>query len=138
MCDDHTLVVTINDVYQLDMGFSQTIRSELRLRKWTTKRFSDEIRCSPEHARKVRGGIVPPGPDLTLRIADKLEIDPEELQREVDIAKWEKLHHRKPPNVTRPDMTALESLWTELSEDQREYMVCVASCLIMKKKTRAA
>ena len=130
MCDHHTLFVITT------MGYADTIRAELEARQWSVKRFADEIGRSPEHARKVRDGTAPPGPDLTRHIAAKLGLNLDELQEEVDIAKWEKRHSRKPPKPDHPDLGPLERVWKELTADQRQYLLCFADCLTRKKLRR--
>jgi transcriptional regulator with XRE-family HTH domain len=115
------------------MGFSQTIRTQLRAREWSVKRFADEIGRGPEHARKLRNGTAFPSGDLAQRIAVKLGLDPAEFQAEVDVAKWEKKHGRKPPQTAHPELGPIEHLWIELSADQREYLLCVANCLLSQR-----
>jgi ribosome-binding protein aMBF1 (putative translation factor) len=119
------------------MQFADTVRSQITAKGWSIKRFADEISRTPEHARKISAGRAFPSDDLAERIADKLDIDNAELQKQLAADRWEKKYKKKPPQSERPDLGPLESIWEELSTDQREYMLCVANCLIMKKRRRA-
>jgi hypothetical protein len=115
------------------LNFSDTIRDQLRKRQWSVKKFADEIGRSPEHARKLRNGTAFPSGDLALRIAAKLELNSADFQLEIDAARWEKTRGRKPPQADRPDLVPLEGIWNELTAEQREYVVCVANCLLLKR-----
>jgi transcriptional regulator with XRE-family HTH domain len=103
---------------------------------WTIKRFADEIGRTAEHARKISNGLAFPSNDLAERIAQKLSVDHSELQRQLDEARWEKKHKKKPPESVHPDFGPLEEVWEQLNLDQRRYMICVATCLITIKTAR--
>lgn len=122
MCDDHTLIAT-------SMSFADTVRSKIDEKGWSVKRFADEIGRTPEHARKIRSGQAFPSDDLIPRIAETLEVDHTELQTKLDADRWEKKHKKKPPVSEQVDLGPLQDLWTELNAQQREVILCVASCL---------
>lgn len=119
------------------MQFADVVRAGIDAKGWSMKEFADEIGKTPEHARKISSGLAFPSDDLALRIAQKLEIDHSDLQRKLDEARWEKKHKRKPPESERPKLGPLEEVWEQLNRDQREYVLCVANCLITKKWQRA-
>jgi len=112
------------------LKFSSTIRAKLRARKWTLKRFADEIGRSPEHARKLRNGTAFPSDDLVPIIAAKLELDNTKFQSQIDAERWEKKRGKKPPMREYPDFGALEELWPELNDEQRESVICLAKCIV--------
>lgn len=120
----------------LRMEFSETIRAKLKERDWSVKKFADEIGRSPEHARKLRNGTAFPSRDLIPRIAAKLELDNIEFQSQVDAAKWEKTHGKKPPVSEHPNFGALEELWPELNAEQREYVICMAKCIVASSQSK--
>jgi ribosome-binding protein aMBF1 (putative translation factor) len=121
------------------MLFSDTIRRGVQTKGWSIKKFADEIGRTPEHARKISNGTAFPSNDLTVRIAEKLEVDQTELQQQLDEARWERRHKKKPPTPAQVDLGPIEEAWRRLSQDQRQYVLCVANCFIMAKvsKTRA-
>ncbi len=130
MCDDHTQIV-------IGMHFSETVRSKIDEKGWTVKRFADEIGRTPEHARKIRSGRAFPSDDLVPRIAQTLELDHAELQTQLDADRWEKKHRKKPPESEHEDLGPLQGLWTDLDDQQREVVLCVASCLRATKRKHA-
>jgi transcriptional regulator with XRE-family HTH domain len=119
------------------MRFADTVRCQLDAKGWSVRKFADEIGRTPEHARKLSSGLTFPADDLVPRIAEKLGIDHAELQEQLDRDRWEKKHRKKPPESARPDLAPLEDLWEQLNPDQREYMLCVANCLVMRRQRKA-
>jgi len=119
------------------MQFADTVRDQIGAKGWSIKRFADEIGRTPEHARKLSTGLAFPSDDLAVRIAQKLELDHAKLQALLDADRWEKKHKRKPPESERPDLAPLEDVWAELDADQRDLVICVANCLILKRRKRA-
>jgi ribosome-binding protein aMBF1 (putative translation factor) len=116
------------------MQFADTVRDQIQAKGWSVKRFADEIGRTPEHARKISSGLAFPSDDLAVRIAQRLELDHSNLQTLLDADRWEKKHKKKPPESERVDLGPLQNLWTELSDQQRELILCVASCLKSQKK----
>jgi transcriptional regulator with XRE-family HTH domain len=116
------------------MQFSDTVRSRVEAKGWSVKRFADEIGRTPEHARKLYTGLAFPSNDLALRIAQKLEIDQEKFQDQLDNDRWEKKHKKKPPESARPDLGPLEGIWERLDADERDCVFCVANCLVKRKQ----
>ena len=116
------------------MQFAETVRGQLALRGWTIRKFADEIGRSPEHARKISTGRAFPSDDLALRIAQKLEIDPDDFQGKVASDRFEKRYGKKPPQRARPDLEPIENLWDRLTPEQRDCVVCVASCLVARRR----
>jgi transcriptional regulator with XRE-family HTH domain len=117
------------------MQFAETIRSGLDARKWSVKRFADEIGRSPEHARKLSSGTAFPSDDLAVCIAQKLELDQTEFQKQLEADRWQKKYRKKPPESEHPDLGALEHLWVELTAEQRECIVCLADCLLSRRRS---
>jgi len=118
------------------MRFSTTIQAKLKERKWTIKKFADEIGRSPEHARKLRNGTAFPSEDLVPVIATKLALDSTKFQSQINVEKWEKKHGKKPPMRASPDFGALEDLWPELSDEQRESVTCLAKCILASSQNK--
>jgi transcriptional regulator with XRE-family HTH domain len=116
------------------MQFANTVQERLAAKGWSLRKFGDEIGRTPEHARKLSTGRAFPSDDLVHRIADKLEIEHEKLQRLLEADRWEKKYKRKPPESARPDLAPIQGVWQELSKDQRVFLVCVAKCLKTKKR----
>jgi ribosome-binding protein aMBF1 (putative translation factor) len=119
------------------MQFADTVRDQIQAKGWSVKRFADEIGRTPEHARKISTGLAFPSDDTATRIAQKLELDHAKLQTQLDADRWEKKHKRKPPESEHPDLGPLENVWAELDTDQRELMLCVATCLRRRKRKQA-
>jgi transcriptional regulator with XRE-family HTH domain len=119
------------------MQFAQTVRNQMNAKGWSVKKFADEIGKTPEHARKLSTGRAFPSDDLALRIAQKLDIDHEEFQEQLDRDRWEKKYKKKPPESARTDLGPLEGVWEQLNPDQREYIICVANCLVMRRQRKA-
>jgi len=119
------------------MQFAETVKSQLALRGWSIRKFADEIGRSPEHARKISTGLAFPSDDLALRIAEKLEIDPEDFQGQVASDRFQKRYGKKPPQRARTDLEPIEGLWDQLTPEQRDCVVCVANCLTMRNRRRA-
>ena len=118
------------------MQFSFTIRAKLKERKWSIKKFADEIKRSPEHARKLCNGTAFPSEDLIPRIAAKLELDNTEFQDQIAAARWEKKYGKKPPEREYPDFGALKELWPELNDEQRGSVICLAKCIVVARQNK--
>ena len=116
------------------MKFADTVRDQMEAKGWTIKKFADEIGRTPEHARKLYAGRAFPSDDLALRIAQKLEIDQAEFQKQLAADRWEKKYRRKPPQSAQTDLGPLEEVWEQLSSDQRDCVLCVANCLATKRR----
>jgi len=117
------------------MQFAQTVRNQIEAKGWSIRKFADEIGRTPEHARKLYAGRAFPSDDTAARIAQKLEIDHAEFQKQLAEDRWERKYSRKPPQSARPDLGPLEDVWERLNPDQRDCVLCVANCLVTKKRT---
>jgi ribosome-binding protein aMBF1 (putative translation factor) len=116
------------------MRFADTVRAKIEEKGWPVKRFADEIGRTPEHARKISSGRAFPSDDLIPRIAQTLGVDHAELQTQLDADRWEKKHKKKPPESEQGNLGPLQDLWAELNDQQRQVILCVASCLKTKMK----
>jgi ribosome-binding protein aMBF1 (putative translation factor) len=116
------------------MQFADTVRDQMDAKGWSVKRFAEEIGRTPEHARKISTGLAFPSDDLAVRIAHRLELDHVKLQTLLDADRWEKKHRKKPPESEQADLGPLQNLWTELNDQQREVILCVASCLKTQRR----
>ena len=119
------------------MQFAEIIRSKVDAKGWSMKRFGDEIGRTPEHARKIYHGRAFPADDLIPRIAEKLQADQVELQEQLAEARWEKRYKKKAPQPVRSDFGPLDGVWELLDSEQREYVACVANCLVMRKQRKS-
>ena len=119
------------------MKFSQTIRCQLDSMGWTIARFGKEIGRTPEHARKLRNGMAFPSDDLIPKIVIKLGLDGEKFRNMVLEDRWIHKHGKKPPTLDRHDLGSLELIWGNLCKEDKEYILCVASCLLKSRAFRA-
>ena|SRR2546422_11232658 len=119
------------------MEFAKIIRDRMGMKGWSVPKLAEEIGRSPEHARKICNGKTFPSDDLAERIATKLEMDPAEFKERVAADRWQKKYKKRPPQTERMELGPLEKIWMELDSEQREYLLCVGNCLMMRRPRRA-
>jgi hypothetical protein len=95
-----------------------------------------QVEWSPEHIRKLCASEAFPSKPLRNALADLLEIDRVEFERQVNADHWRK-KFGKIPTVTQTQHP-IQAIWDELTEDQQVSVLCMARCLAKRKKRRAS
>lgn len=111
------------------LRFAALIRRGAEKLRLSRHQLAEKLNRSPEHVRKLLRGETFPGPDLQKRIAEVLQLDPTEFSDAVLRDRWLTKTGKKPPQPEPPTMPEVQRAWPKLSEDQKDFLVCVISCL---------
>ena len=116
--------------------FAATIQRQMRAKRLAVSEVASRLGWSPEHIRKLCASETFPSKTLRNAIADLLEIDRAEFEKQVNADRWKKKFGKIPTatEVQHP----IQRVWDDLSEDQQSTLLCMARCLAKVNKEKAS
>jgi transcriptional regulator with XRE-family HTH domain len=116
--------------------FSETIRRKMEAKGLDIAELAAKVRCSAEHIRKLYQSETFPSRSLRDDIADLLEIDRGEFEKQVNADRWRE-KYGKIPTISQT-RHPIYTVWDELNEEQQASLLCMARCMAKQKRQKAS
>jgi transcriptional regulator with XRE-family HTH domain len=110
--------------------FSQLIRDEMAQENLSIVQLASDVGCSPEHIRKIANGETFPSKHLQRLIVDRLKLDSEKLEKQIQEDRWIAKYGKLPP---KPVVSPVFAAWDRLTAAQRSTIICIAECMLKRK-----
>ncbi len=98
--------------------------------------LAKRVGYSSEHIRKLCNSEAFPSRALRDAIADLLEIDRAEFEKQANADRWRE-KYGKVPSVSQTQHP-IYAVWDELTKDQRASLLCMAKCMVKQKRSKAS
>lgn len=121
----------------MSYAFAETIRRQMEAKNLQSRALADKVGWSFEHIRKLCNSEAFPSAPLQKALANALEIDAAELEKQVNADRWRKKYGRIPATASEA-RHPISAVWEDLSKDQQTLLLCVARCMARQKKRKAA
>jgi transcriptional regulator with XRE-family HTH domain len=89
-----------------------------------------------EHIRKLCNSETFPSRALQNVLADLLDIDRVEFEKQVNADRWREKYGKIP--TTAQTQYPLSTVWNDLTKDQQTTLLCVARCMAKQRRRKAA
>jgi transcriptional regulator with XRE-family HTH domain len=116
--------------------FSETMRRQMEAKKLAPREVAARVGKSFEHIRKLSSSETFPSRALQNALADVLEIDRTEFEKQVNADRWRE-KYGKIPTATQT-RHPISTVWEDLSKDQQTILLCMARCMAKQTKRKAA
>ena len=116
--------------------FSTTLQQKMGDKRLSARDVASKVEWSFEHIRKLCNSEAFPSKPLQKALADLLEIDQADFEKQVNADRW-RAKYGKIPVSTNERSNPIIGLWDELTKDQQTTLLCVARCLVRKKRRAA-
>ena len=112
------------------------MQRQMEAKKLGPRQVAANVGRSFEHIRKLCSSETFPSRSLQDALADFLEIDRVEFEKQVNADRWRQKFGKIPTvtEIRRP----IDSVWEELSKDQQDSLLCMARCLARQRKRKAS
>jgi transcriptional regulator with XRE-family HTH domain len=98
--------------------------------------LATRVGCSSEHIRKLCNSETFPSRALRDAIADLLEIDRIDFEKQANADRWRE-KYGKIPSVSQAQHP-IYAVWDELTKDQRASLLCMARCMVKQKRRKVS
>lgn len=117
--------------------FSETMRRRMEAKKLAPREVAAKVNWSFEHIRKLCNSEAFPSKPLQKALADILEIDQAEFEKQVNADRWRE-KYGKIPTSTAQSEHPIFTVWDDLSREQQTTLLCMARCMAKQQKKRNA
>jgi transcriptional regulator with XRE-family HTH domain len=131
MCETHTKSVCV-----MPYTFSETMRRQMEAKKLGPREVAAKVGKSFEHIRKLISSETFPSRSLQNALADLLEIDRSEFEKQVNADRWRE-KYGKIPTIAQA-RHPIAAVWEDLTDDQQTVLLCMARCMVKQTKRKAA
>jgi transcriptional regulator with XRE-family HTH domain len=118
----------------MSYAFAETMRERMEAKGLDIGGLAAKVGCSPEHVRKLCNSETFPSRALREAIADLLEIDRVEFEKQANADRWRE-KYGKIPAVSQAQHP-IYAVWDELTKDQRTSLLCMAKCMARQKRRK--
>jgi len=118
-------------------AFSETLREQMEAKNLAPRDVAAKVNWSFEHIRKLCNSEAFPSKPLQKALADLLEIDHAEFEKQVNADRW-RAKYGKIPTSDAQAKHPIFAVWEDLTNEQQRTLLCVARCVTRKKKRVAA
>jgi transcriptional regulator with XRE-family HTH domain len=108
----------------------------MEAKKLGPREVAAKVGKSFEHIRKLSSSETFPSRGLQDALADLLEIDRAEFEKQVNADRWRD-KYGKIPTVTQAQHP-ISTVWDDLTKEQQSTLLCMARCMAKQKKRKAA
>jgi len=108
----------------------------MEAKKLAPKELAASVGKSCEHIRKLSSSETFPSRALQNALADVLEIDRAEFEKQVNADRWREKYGKIP--TTAQTHHPISAVWEDLTKDQRTVLLCMARCMVKQAKRKAA
>jgi hypothetical protein len=108
----------------------------MEAKKLGPKDVATKVGKSSEHIRKLISSETFPSRALQNALADLLEIDRGEFEKQVNADRWREKYGKIP--TTKQARHPISVVWGDLTKDQRTVLLCMARCMAKLTKRKAA
>lgn len=116
--------------------FAETMRRQMEAKKLGAKELATKAGKSFEHIRKLCGSETFPSRTLQNVLADLLDIDRAEFEKQVNADRWREKYGKIP--TTTQTRHPISTVWDDLTKDQQTVLLCMARCMAKQTKRKAA
>jgi len=120
----------------MSYSFAETMRERMEARELDIGELANKVGCSSEHIRKLCNSETFPSRTLRDAIADLLEIDRVEFEKQANADRW-RVKYGKIPSVSQTQHP-IYTVWDRLTKDQRASLLCMAKCMAKKKRRKVS
>ena len=117
-------------------AFAETMRERMGAKGLDIGSLAAKVGCSSEHVRKLCNSETFPSRSLRDAIADLLDIDRVEFEKQANADRWRE-KYGKIPSVSQVQHP-IYALWDQLTKGQRESLLCMAKCMAKQNGRRAS
>jgi hypothetical protein len=116
--------------------FSETMRRQMEAKELGPREVAAKVGRSFEHIRKLSSSETFPSRALQNALADLLEIDRAEFEKQVNADRWREKYGKIP--TTTQTRHPISAVWEDLTKDQQTVLLCMARCMAKQTKRKAA
>ena len=108
----------------------------MEAKKLGPKEVAAKVGKSFEHIRKLTSSETFPSRGLQDALADLLDIDRTNFEKQVNADRWRD-KYGKIPTITQAQHP-ISTVWDDLTKDQQTTLLCMARCMAKQRKRKAA
>jgi transcriptional regulator with XRE-family HTH domain len=116
--------------------FAETMRRQMEVKNLTPRELAAKAGKSFEHVRKLCGSETFPSRSLQDALADLLDVDRAEFEKQVNADRWREKYGEIP--TTTQTRHPISIVWNDLTKDQQAVLLCMARCMAKQAKRKAA